>query len=180
MIHHQHSSSVSTSYEKSFTILTRLDMRGTPKRFGDFAMALTELKGDIPIPTSYREATQDEKYGKQREQAIREELQALISFGTWTLVDCKSVGPGRKAIGCRWVFDLKCNKDRIVQRFKARLDARGFSQKQAVKITVNLLWTANCKLTTYGGQEKKRERTITKHETSPHQVCADYGLNTFP
>lgn len=25
-----------------------------------------------------------------------------------------------------------------------------------------------------------RPRTTAEHETSPHEPCADYGLNTFP
>ena len=86
-----------------------------PKRYGDFAMAATELKGDIPIPTSYEEAINDKKYGKQWEKAIREELQAHESFNTWTLVDSETMESDRKPVGCRWVFDTKCNKEGIVQ-----------------------------------------------------------------
>lgn len=40
--------------------------------------------------------------------------------------------PGRKPIRHRWVFTTKCNKDGIVQRFKARLVVRGFSQQHRV------------------------------------------------
>ena len=37
--------------------------------------------------------------------------------------------PGRKAIGCRWVFKLKCKADGSIDRYKARLVAKGFAQR---------------------------------------------------
>lgn len=43
-----------------------------PKRYGDYAMATTELKGEVPIPSSYKEVINGERYGKQWEQAIHE------------------------------------------------------------------------------------------------------------
>ena len=40
--------------------------------------------------------------------------------------------PERKAIGCRWVFSLKRNKEGDVERFKDRLVANGCSQVYGV------------------------------------------------
>lgn len=38
--------------------------------------------------------------------------------------------PIRKAIGCKWVFQIKRNVDGSIQRYKARLVAKGFSQRE--------------------------------------------------
>ena len=44
---------------------------------------------------------------------------------TWDLV---SLPPYRKAVGCKWVFREKENADGIVNRYNARLVAKGFHQ----------------------------------------------------
>lgn len=64
--------------------------------------------------------------GEQWFQAAIEEINALVSNGTWKPVP---VPPGRKPIGCKWVFKIKRNADGSIERFKARLVAKGFSQR---------------------------------------------------
>jgi histone deacetylase 1/2 len=58
--------------------------------------------------------------------AMQAEYKALIDNNTWSLV---SLPPNRKAIGCKWVFRTKENPDGSVQRFKARIFAKGFHQR---------------------------------------------------
>ena len=36
---------------------------------------------------------------------------------------------GRKAIGSKWVYKVKIGADGLIERYKARLVAQGFSQK---------------------------------------------------
>lgn len=48
---------------------------------------------------------------------------------TWSLVPLPT---GRKAIGCRWVFRIKENQAGEIERFKARLVVKGFSQKHGI------------------------------------------------
>lgn len=52
------------------------------------------------------------------------EFGALLENGTFEPVQLPA---GRRAIGCRWVFKLKCRADGSVG-YKARLVAKGFSQ----------------------------------------------------
>lgn len=59
-------------------------------------------------------------------KAAQEELQFLIENGTFELV---LLPPGRKAIGSCWVFQVKCNVDGSIKRYKGRLVAKGFSQR---------------------------------------------------
>jgi hypothetical protein len=62
-------------------------------------------------------------------QAAVKEMEAHIENGTWELV---KLPPGRKVIGSRWVFKVKCNADSSVKCYKARVVAQGFSQRPGV------------------------------------------------
>ncbi|KAG8481098.1 hypothetical protein CXB51_025888 [Gossypium anomalum] len=57
--------------------------------------------------------------------AVQAEYDALIANSTWELY---SLPPGRKAIGCKWLFKIKKNPDGTINRRKARLVAKGCSQ----------------------------------------------------
>ena len=60
------------------------------------------------------------------QKAINSEYQSLIKNNTWTVCDLPK---GRKAISNKWVFKLKRKADGSIDKYKARLVARGFSQK---------------------------------------------------
>ena len=58
-----------------------------------------------------------------------EEMRALLQNNTWEIVD---LPPGKKPIGCRWVYTLKCKSDGSLDRYKARLVARGYTQTYGI------------------------------------------------
>ncbi|KAK4276156.1 hypothetical protein QN277_019135 [Acacia crassicarpa] len=61
--------------------------------------------------------------------AMKEEIMALNKASTWNLVD---LPPGKKAIGCKWVFMVKTKADGTLERLKARLVAKGYAQTYGV------------------------------------------------
>src|SRR6201986_1265917 len=63
---------------------------------------------------------------EQYHKSACDEIQTLIDNGTWELA---LLPPGRKAIGCRWVFTIKRKSDGSFDRLKGRLVAKGFSQR---------------------------------------------------
>ena len=59
-------------------------------------------------------------------EAIQTELDSLIKNQTWELVD---LPPGTKPINCKWIFKRKYFPDGFVEKYKAHLVAKGFTQK---------------------------------------------------
>lgn len=51
-------------------------------------------------------------------------LQTPNNNGTWTLTDLHE---GKRAVGCKWVYTMKFKADGSMDRYKARLVARGFN-----------------------------------------------------
>lgn len=76
-------------------------------------------------PKSFLDATSNEN-SENWKVAIQEELDAHSKNKTWTIIPTP---PNCKPIGNKWVFKIKkCPTDTSI-RFKARLCAKGFSQK---------------------------------------------------
>lgn len=73
------------------------------------------------VPRNIQEALNDSNW----KLAVMEEMNALKQSGTWDIVDLPE---DKKAVGCKWVFTIKCNADGSIERYKARLVAKGFTQ----------------------------------------------------
>lgn len=77
-------------------------------------------------PVSINDAKRRIDWPKWKE-AIDKEYSALIKNGTWILSD---LPPGRKSISCKWTFKLKHKANGEIEKYKARLVARGFTQEK--------------------------------------------------
>ncbi|CAI9757745.1 unnamed protein product [Fraxinus pennsylvanica] len=53
---------------------------------------------------------------------VLEEMQAREKNNTWDVVE---LSRGKRLVGCKWVFSVKYKADGTVERFKARLIAKG-------------------------------------------------------
>lgn len=83
-----------------------------------------EVIAGIQIPRTYKEAIKGQ-HAKQWRAAMAEEMLALHANGTFQEV----VPPrGANLVSCKWVFTVKTTTDGALDRYKARLVARGFSQ----------------------------------------------------
>ena len=86
----------------------------------------------IPVPESYEQAIKDPIWGQLWKEAIQAELTALISNGTWEAV----VPPkGANLVTSKWVFKAKMHIDGTLEKLKARIVARGFSQMYGIDYT---------------------------------------------
>jgi hypothetical protein len=66
---------------------------------------------------------------KEWECAMREEYDSLMTNNTWTLVPLPA---GRKPVSCKWVFKIKQGANGELERYKARLVVRDFTQTYRV------------------------------------------------
>jgi hypothetical protein len=124
---------------------TRTAARQTGVNLDDFGMALAvQLEGtsgaqpepsskqihrsSVSIPQSAKEALSS-PYAAQWQAAMQKELASLRSHSVYEEVERPQ---NVNVVGCRWVFAVKCDTNNIVEKFKARLTARGFSQQHGV------------------------------------------------
>ncbi|CAH9103060.1 unnamed protein product [Cuscuta epithymum] len=63
---------------------------------------------------------------------MRSEIRALETNGTWTL---EPLPPGKRALGCRWVYKIKYHSDGSIERLKARLVIFGNRQVEGLDYT---------------------------------------------
>ena len=88
-------------------------------------LAFTTKLSEEEIPNSIHEALAIPRW----KDAVLEEMNALKKNQTWDLV---SLPKDKHPVGCRWVFTIKFNSDGSIERYKARLVARGFTQTYGI------------------------------------------------
>ena len=81
--------------------------------------------------TTYKQIMKSEDKSKWQE-AMDAEMKSIMQHETWELVELPK---NKKAIGCRWLFKVKKNADGTVNKYKARLCAKGFTQRLGVDFT---------------------------------------------
>ncbi|GJV81409.1 ribonuclease H-like domain-containing protein, partial [Tanacetum coccineum] len=74
-------------------------------------------------PTSYFEAVKNPNWI----EAMNNEIEALNRNNTWTVCDLPE---GRKAVGSKWLWKIKCKSTGEIERYKSRVVAKGFSQRE--------------------------------------------------
>lgn len=79
----------------------------------------------FPEPSSFTQAKKFDEWIK----AMNEELLALEANDTWEICSLPS---GKHAIGCKWVYKVKLNADGTLERYKAWLVAKGYTQQEGI------------------------------------------------
>ncbi|GJY97595.1 retrovirus-related pol polyprotein from transposon TNT 1-94 [Tanacetum coccineum] len=76
-------------------------------------------------PHTYKQAAKDPRWV----ETMTKEIQALEPNNTWELT---ILPPHKLPIGCKWVFKIKYHVDGSLERFEARLVAKGCTQKEGI------------------------------------------------
>lgn len=82
-------------------------------------------------PRTYQEALSCEE-AHLWQPSVQDEYDSHIQNGTWILVP---LPPGRKAIGCRWIYKVKPGHLSTPARYKSRLVAKGYAQIEGIDFT---------------------------------------------
>jgi hypothetical protein len=103
---------------------SRLSERYSPSDFhSNFALSITD-----DDPRTVREAV-DSEDGNLWKRAMDEEMASLDKNEAWDIVELPT---GRNPIGKKWVFKKKLNGEGKVEKYKAWLVAKGYSQVEGI------------------------------------------------
>ncbi|XXG71992.1 hypothetical protein AAC387_Pa07g1189 [Persea americana] len=98
----------------------------------DFFVFLQEHEEEIGMvendPINFHQAMQGSNSQKWID-AMNEEYKSMQDNKVWELVPLPE---GAKPIGCKWIFKTKRDSNGNVERYKARLIAKGFTQKEGI------------------------------------------------
>lgn len=104
-------------------------LTGLPGRPRKEFNKLNSLKPEeIVAPSTYIQALNSDQSDSWK-ASLQKEMNSLQANKTWSLVDLPE---GQKAIGCKWVFTLKRDKQGNIQSFKSRLVAKGCGQRPGI------------------------------------------------
>jgi hypothetical protein len=87
-----------------------------------------QMEGD---PTSFKEAMRSAHSSKWLE-ATKDEMK---SMSTNRVCDLEEILKGAKIVGCKCVYKTKCDSKGNIERFKARLVAKRFTQREGIDYT---------------------------------------------
>ncbi|XP_050895926.1 uncharacterized mitochondrial protein AtMg00820-like [Lathyrus oleraceus] len=87
--------------------------------------AFTSRLSSVEIPKSVHVALQIPKW----REAILEEMKALEKNKNWSVT---SLPDGKKTVGCKMVFIVKYNSNGSIERYKAHLVAKDFTQTYGI------------------------------------------------
>jgi hypothetical protein len=105
-----------------FVVTRKSKRQRVAKSFGnDYIVYLVD---DTPMTIEHAYSSLDADLWKE---AVRSEMYSIMSNGTWKVVDQPY---GCKPIGCKSVFKKKLRPDGTIERYTARLVAKGYTQKE--------------------------------------------------
>ena len=97
----------------------------------DYIVYLKELDDDLGVENdliTFSHAMNC-KESDLRFNAMKDEMDSMATNGVWDLVKLPN---GAKAVGCKWVYNIKKDSLGNIERYKARLVAKGFTQKEGI------------------------------------------------
>jgi hypothetical protein len=74
-------------------------------------------------PTSFEEAMRSE-YSSKWLDAMKDEIKSMSTNEVW---DLEEISKGAKTVGCKWVYKIKYDFQENIDKFKARLIAKGYT-----------------------------------------------------
>jgi Reverse transcriptase (RNA-dependent DNA polymerase) len=110
-----------TSREVHYPITKYVTTERLPEKVKNF----TNKMLSIEIPKNIDEARKDQRWVT----AMDLEMEALKRNDTWEIVELKK---GNKTVGCKWVFSVKYGANGKVERYKAMLVAKGYTQTYGI------------------------------------------------
>lgn len=102
----------------TYPISTHLATSSLSPEYRVFTAAISQLTE----PRTYRQAAPH----KEWQEAMNKELEALEKTKTWTLT---TLPADKSCLGFKWVYKIKYKSDGTIERYKATLVAKGYTQQ---------------------------------------------------
>ncbi|WVZ13110.1 hypothetical protein V8G54_017640 [Vigna mungo] len=112
-------------------VLRRSQREGKSAISNDYVVYLQESENDLSIdndPVSFSEAINGDNSDKWL-NVMKDELKSMVQNDVWDLVELPE---GCKRVECKWVFKTKRDSHGNIERYKARLIAKGFTRKDCI------------------------------------------------
>jgi hypothetical protein len=65
-------------------------------------------------------------------ETMKDEMRSMSTNRVW---DLKEIPKGTKTVGCKWVYKTKFDSRENIERFKAQLVAKDFTQRECIDYT---------------------------------------------
>ncbi|GKB74645.1 ribonuclease H-like domain-containing protein, partial [Tanacetum coccineum] len=114
------------------------DAQNSDEIFAAHDEQVTALEDNISSKSSLDQNPSVSTHGTQN---LRSEMDALLRNDTWDIDDLPK---DRKAIGSKWIFKIKYKSSGEIGRYKARLVAQGFGQKEGIDYEEKFLLLLKC------------------------------------
>ncbi|GJZ43834.1 ribonuclease H-like domain-containing protein [Tanacetum coccineum] len=143
----------------------------------EFNMCFATNLNKFVEPSCYEDAMCDTNWI----DVINSKIATLNRNNTWTVCD---LPPGRNSIGCKWMHKIKYKSTGEIDRYKARLANKGFSQIERLKMRKPLLDANNAFV--YGDLYEDVYMTLSQgyENVEKVKVCklnkSLYGLKQAP
>ena len=125
----EHSRAFGTLAFKRFMSRSTVDLGGS---LAPTSFTATDPSMSDPIePNQYRDVCKS-KDKHHWEKAMQEELNTLNKMGTYEMIPRELLPPDANIVDCRYVYKIKYNSAGEIARYKARLVARGFTQRPGI------------------------------------------------
>ena len=111
----------SCTQKPRYPMVNLMDCQQIGEKYRDFISALHSSS----ISSSYDEA----KVLNHWQHAMDVEMDALINNKTWELV---TLPRDKRPVSCKWVYTIKYNADGSLERYKARLVAKNYTQSYGI------------------------------------------------
>lgn len=106
-----------SNHTTSYPISSFVSYENLKPSYKNFVLSITT---STP-PKTFLEALKSEEFTA----AMKSEMTSLEDTGTWSVCE---LPPGKHPVGCKWVYTIKFNPDGTIERFKALLVAKGYTQ----------------------------------------------------
>ena len=69
---------------------------------------------------------------------MKDEMKSMNTNNIW---DLEEIPNGAKTVGCKWVYKIKCDSKGNVERYKAWLVEKGFTQREWIDYNESFLFS---------------------------------------